>query len=229
MIVAGLFLALACFVLPLLSWSSYRQLSSAGTSTGTGTSEAERPTSRSLAVQGLVLHALVLNLALASTEVLPTELVAFTTPGIRAWGLALAVLVAFVILARLESRRPLAQADTLRRELRRSALDAPWLAVMLLAAVTEEVAYRGVLFGLLSIWMAPALAATLAAVVFGLGHLSQGRRGAVLATAFAGAMQALYLIGGSLFLPVLCHLLYDLVASWLGRRRASEEHDESVG
>lgn len=89
---------------------------------------------------------------------------------------------------------------------------ALWVAVSLAAGVGEEIAYRGALFGLLASllggWWPAAL---VSAAAFGLGHIVQGWRTAVIVFAIAVGFQGLVWLTGSLYTAMAVHFLYDLV------------------
>jgi len=83
-----------------------------------------------------------------------------------------------------------------------------WLS--LTAGICEEIAYRGFLIWYLAAAFGLPLAALVSAVIFGLAHAYQGRAGilktGIIALVFAG----LYLLSGSLWLPILLHTAVDL-------------------
>lgn len=96
-----------------------------------------------------------------------------------------------------------------------------WAVVSLVAGIAEEIAYRGVLFGLLQrLTGQPWLAAGLAALAFALGHRAQGWMGVAIVFVFAIGFQGLAALTGGLLTPILVHALYDLLAgplyAWLG-------------
>ena len=88
-----------------------------------------------------------------------------------------------------------------------------WFAVSLAAGTAEELAYRGVLFVMLSrltgSWWSAAL---LTALAFGLGHANQGWASGTLIGAFSIALQVLVLLTGSLFAAMAVHFVYDFLA-----------------
>ncbi len=100
---------------------------------------------------------------------------------------------------------------------------AIWVMVAAAAGVGEEIAYRGVLYALLlrltGTWW---IAALLAAVVFGAAHAFQSGRSMVIIFGFSLVFQALMLWSGALYVSMLAHFLYDVVAglnySRLGRQ-----------
>lgn len=94
-----------------------------------------------------------------------------------------------------------------------------WAMLSLSAGVTEEITYRGLLLLTLAVVLptgtpAAALVAA-AAVLFGLAHWYQGWTG-VLSTGIFGALMAgLFLVTGSLLLPMVLHTIVDLRALML--------------
>jgi len=128
-------------------------------------------------------------------------------------GLALSAAALTVVLRRSSARpRPvLAAVDVMLPTT--PAARRGWAGLAVSAGVTEEITYRGLVvlalaLGLPSLGHAWVVAA--AAVLFGLAHWYQGRLG-MLGTAALGAVFAqLYLLTGSLLLPMLLHLLVDL-------------------
>jgi membrane protease YdiL (CAAX protease family) len=91
-----------------------------------------------------------------------------------------------------------------------------WWAVSAHAGWGEELFYRGFLFALLSSMMPIAAAAVVSTVMFGLAHVYQGVRGIVLTGILGGVFMGLYLVSGSLVVPMLAHALYDIHAGELG-------------
>src|SRR6516162_847841 len=92
--------------------------------------------------------------------------------------------------------------------------ELPWAAAFALAAgIGEELLMRGLLFAAaLSIGWSVAAVLWWGAVVFGLQHVYQGA-GAVVFTAILGGLFGwLYLVTGSLLIPMVVHVLIDLRA-----------------
>ena len=84
---------------------------------------------------------------------------------------------------------------------------------MLLASVTagivEEALYRGFAIWYVSAWTGVPVAVVLTSAAFGLGHLYQGRSGA-LRTGLVGLFLAvLFVVSGSLWVPIAAHTLLD--------------------
>ncbi|MFO8114729.1 MAG: CPBP family intramembrane glutamic endopeptidase [Halorubrum sp.] len=74
-------------------------------------------------------------------------------------------------------------------------------------AVSEEALFRGALVGALAAGFAvdPWLLAVGSSVVFGLGHGAQGRLGIVVTAALGVALAGLFVVTGSLLVPIVAH------------------------
>jgi membrane protease YdiL (CAAX protease family) len=99
---------------------------------------------------------------------------------------------------------------------------ALWTIASAVAGVSEELTWRGVQFGLL--WMLtgqPLVAALVCAVMFGAAHYVQGHQASVAIVPFALAFQLLVLYTGSLYVAMVVHFLYDLIAGFSYGRLAS--------
>lgn len=132
------------------------------------------------------------------------------------------VLVGFLVRAALRARP---KAQKLRAKLDEkvgvllpdSLQEQRWFAAISVGAgISEELACRGFLIYYLGLYL-PRLnsieIALLTSVVFGLGHLYQGWRG-ILKTGTGGMILAgLYLLSGSLLLPMAVHAALDLQVS----------------
>lgn len=90
-----------------------------------------------------------------------------------------------------------------------------WAGVSVTAGICEEWLYRGFLMAFLAgRWGGPELgipgALVISSLVFGLGHIYQGRQG-VIATSIGGLIFGLLaLVTGNLALPMLLHILVDI-------------------
>ena len=100
------------------------------------------------------------------------------------------------------------------------------------AGVCEEILYRGYLFWYLGHWLPAPAVLPAAALLFGIGHSYQGRRG-MLTTGLAGlALGMVYLLSGSLYLPMVLHALSDVYSGTIGRaalQAAEGEPYDSTG
>ncbi len=98
------------------------------------------------------------------------------------------------------------------------------------AGIAEEIAYRCVLFALLSAltggWWAPAI---IGSIAFGVAHAFQGWRSAALAAALALVAQVTLGITGNVLLVMAVHLVHDLVAGVVISRRAGHDHAREGG
>lgn len=207
-----LFLFLVFALLPFLAWSSHRRV---------GSSEPvadELPSPRAMAIQTIAVHGTVFALAFLCAQSQGLAVSWYAQIEALPALVALGVLVLSLGIARWEARRPLRPEDVLRKRLRAIGITKLWLLVMVTAAIAEEFAYRGVLYLLLAPTLSPLFAAVLSASLFGLAHFSQGPKGALMSAGFGLAMQLLCHLSGALLLAVVTHFLYDLGASWLGRR-----------
>lgn len=101
--------------------------------------------------------------------------------------------------------------------------------VCVTAGVCEEIIFRG--------WIIRYLAALpvgltlwgclgLSSALFGLVHLYQGWRGVALTALLGGLLGFLFLVTGSLIVPIILHVLIDLRALWLMPRRVAELEQE---
>jgi membrane protease YdiL (CAAX protease family) len=88
-----------------------------------------------------------------------------------------------------------------------------WIALSILAGISEEITWRGVQPALLAAALGSPLAGVIvAALTFGIGHMIQGWRSALLIGVFALGFQTLVWLSGSLYLAMLVHLAYDITA-----------------
>jgi membrane protease YdiL (CAAX protease family) len=90
--------------------------------------------------------------------------------------------------------------------------ERPWFAALSVsAAICEEILFRGFLPAYFMVFgLAPVAAFLLAAVVFGIDHGYQGWTGVALTGAIALIFTALFVLSGSLWLPMVVHALLDL-------------------
>ncbi|MEO8217231.1 MAG: CPBP family intramembrane glutamic endopeptidase [Acidobacteriota bacterium] len=151
--------------------------------------------------------------------------------GIHLWAspdlsLRAIVLGLFVLLVSIASMRAAwsGAAEATRRRLAQIVPSTPperiaWVLLAAAAGVGEETAYRGTLFAILfsmaGDWL---LAALMAAVIFGAAHLVQGWKNSAFVALFGFVFQLLAAATGALYVGMVVHFLYDVVAGfWISR------------
>ncbi|HKM46607.1 MAG TPA: CPBP family intramembrane glutamic endopeptidase [Terriglobales bacterium] len=143
-------------------------------------------------------------------------------------GLVLAFTIGSLLQAYLTRRNAKLRQKTLGGAFKRLAFILPltreeraWFAaVSVTAGVCEEVLYRGFLIRYLTDfpWHAGLLIALgISSIAFGMAHGYQGLTG-ILGTAFLGAFMAvIFVVTGSLWLPIALHAIIDLRVLFLLR------------
>lgn len=84
-------------------------------------------------------------------------------------------------------------------------------AVSVTAGIVEEIVYRGFVIWYLGQYMPVWAAVVASSVAFGLGHSYQGAGGALRAGLAGFALGALYIVSGSIWLPIVAHALLDVL------------------
>jgi CAAX protease family protein len=90
-------------------------------------------------------------------------------------------------------------------------------ALSVTAGVCEEILYRGFAIAALAPLTGTLAAALLTSVAFGLGHSYQGAGGAAKTGAIGLVMVVLYLLSGSLWVPMVVHAVMDLTSGRIAR------------
>lgn len=123
---------------------------------------------------------------------------------------------------RAAARPKLARVDFILPHTRR---DHRWfLALSLTAGICEELLYRGYLVWFLTPWLGLAGAYVGVIVLFGVGHLYQGRNGATRATAAGAAMTGFVALTGWLIPAMIIHALIDAGSGTVGYLILRDEH-----
>jgi membrane protease YdiL (CAAX protease family) len=138
--------------------------------------------------------------------------------GLIGTGLGLVVVVVYVLRERRHILDDPEGLELVRRRLRHLEVVMPrapgemrdFVALSITAGVCEEVLYRGYLIWYFQHWLGLVPSAALAALLFGVGHTYQGPRGVALTAAVGAFLAAVYLLSGSLLVPVLLHALMDV-------------------
>jgi membrane protease YdiL (CAAX protease family) len=94
------------------------------------------------------------------------------------------------------------------------------------AGIVEETLWRGYLIWYLSLFMPVWVAAVISAAGFGIAHAYQGIENLPRIVIVGGILAALFLLSGSLWLPMILHAATDLLQGRLGYevlRRANDD------
>jgi membrane protease YdiL (CAAX protease family) len=83
-------------------------------------------------------------------------------------------------------------------------------ALSVTAGICEELLFRGYLIWYFVHWLGLIPAAIVTSVLFGLGHAYQGVRGMIVTALFGAFLAAIYLVTGSLIMPMILHAAMDL-------------------
>ena len=229
-----LVLAFLVIVVPVWGWFDHRSFLRREAVADTDILSAEY-------MKTIAFHAVLATSVLATWFVLGRDwtLLGFTAPNLAGhfWigSLIAAALLTGMVLNLLgglasgkgDAARLKAYAD-LAPFLPKTARQHRWgMALSLSAGVAEEIAYRGFVMWMLAFFMPVYAVIAVQALVFGLAHAYQGWGGAV-GTAILGAVIGLvYWATGSLFLPILLHVLVDAMSLSLAyftfRRQAGRE------
>jgi uncharacterized protein len=99
-----------------------------------------------------------------------------------------------------------------------------WIPISLLAGLSEECAFRGLAFVLLS-WQFHSrfLAGTVCVISFGIAHMIQGWRGVLGTSIIAVVMHGLVFLTGGLYLPIAVHAAYDLIVGFVAVRAFTQQ------
>ena len=154
-----------------------------------------------------------LPLTAALRRALPSHLVSPELLGGMVSGLAIAVVAITVLSVRRGPQAQAVQLGDINALLPRNGAETLWtLLLSINAGVSEELFFRLLLPLLFALAFGHvAIGFALAVVAFGLAHLYQGWVG-VLATGLVGAVfTALYLWSGSLAVPIVLHVIIDLI------------------
>ena len=146
-------------------------------------------------------------------------------PEAKFFALGAAVLVALVTLMRpMWRKRVEARSRKVWLFMPRTPRERGlWIGCSVAAGISEEVTYRGVMFGLL--WRLTGsgwAAALIAASIFSVSHFLQGWKSMSIIFGMALAFQLLAWFSGSLYVGMAVHALYDIAAGlsygWFGEK-----------
>lgn len=174
----------------------------------------------------MLLPQIVLGLlAMVTGLVEGIDLFPAQAPTLQSWSLGLVFIVVSLALVRPYWRRSVEEqkptwrlfAPTNRRERRL------WVVLSLSAGVGEELVWRGVLPVLLAALLGnAALGIALSITSFALAHAIQGLRSVLAIAAIAAAFHALVFVSGSLYVAMVAHFVYDVIAGFTYARFARD-------
>jgi len=161
-------------------------------------------------------------------------LIPHLTPGLIGVAVGAAIVVALVWRQR---RAAIASAELLarlRERMRHLEVMLPhagrewrrFIALSLTAGICEEILFRGYLLWVLTHHLPLLPSAAITAVLFGLGHLYQGAKGVAQTGLFGAFLVAVYLLTGSLLMPMLLHAAMDLHSGHLLYRAYRREAED---
>jgi membrane protease YdiL (CAAX protease family) len=148
---------------------------------------------------------------------IPAEAFGFTAPALSIpMIVALAAFLISLVISSLMLRR---KGDRLlKRVIEMAGMLLPvssaerWLFALVAvgAGIAEELAFRGFLLFYLVPFLGIPGAVLASSAVFGLGHIYQGIRGVLLTAAIGLFLATLYVLTGSLLVPIVVHAALDL-------------------
>jgi membrane protease YdiL (CAAX protease family) len=225
-----LFLALVA----LLPWNASRRFRSFLKAVDGGDPNARTRLYRTIVAEKWVVTTIVavawITLSRSASSI---GLIASDTPlAIAGYALTALAIGALVMLARLavhsaEGRRRTSESvASVGAFVPRTVNEKRWFdAMSVTAGIEEELIYRAFLFVYLAAWlpgMPVAFLILVAGLIFGLGHLYQGAAGVVKAGTMGILFGVVYWMTGSVWAPMLLHIVVDLSSGWITRQLAAE-------
>lgn len=98
-----------------------------------------------------------------------------------------------------------------------------FLAVSITAGIVEEIVYRGFVIWYLGLYMPLWLAVAVSSIAFGLAHSYQGPSGALRCGLVGLAFGLYYVFTGSIWLPIIGHIMLDALQGLAVREILQEE------
>ncbi len=83
--------------------------------------------------------------------------------------------------------------------------------VSMTAGIVEEIIYRGFVIWVLALFMPLWAAAIVSSLAFGVAHAYQGWEGVLKTGALGGLFAVIYLVTGTIWIPVLLHAVLDML------------------
>jgi membrane protease YdiL (CAAX protease family) len=221
-------------LLTALPWNARRRFRSLAKAVDGGDPSARTRAYRTVVVEKWVLTAVIavawVAMSRSASSIGLTESIA--PLAIAGYALTAFAIGALLILARLavhtdQGRRRTGESiASVSAFVPRTSPEYRWFSAMsVTAGIEEELVYRAFLFAYLAAWlpgMPAGLIIVLAALVFGLGHLYQGAAGIVKAGTMGVLFGVVYWMTGSVWAPILLHIVVDLSSGWITRQLAAE-------
>jgi len=91
-----------------------------------------------------------------------------------------------------------------------------FVLVSISAGICEELLFRGFLMWYFNVFSVTALAVVLSSILFGMAHSYQGWKGGLRAGVVGLILALSYLLLGSLWIPILLHIVGDIHSGMLG-------------
>ena len=208
--------SLAAYAVVAAPWLSRIWIEKLKQQIAAGIPDAKVKFYRSLVVEQITTTVLVLALWRGG---IPASKLGLVAP--HSWPLSCLVLVIILTALVWSSLKLRPKAEKLRLRLKDSVgvllpdtnRERPWFgAISVGAGISEEFVFRGFLLYYFTVYL-PHLntfeKALLTSLCFGLGHIYQGWKGAIGTGVLGLILAGLYLMSGSLLLPVLVHAAID--------------------
>ena len=230
-----LFVLVLFFILPLYDTVSFRRYV---TNIEAGGNQSTVRQFTEIIIRGWVALAVLLASWLYLER--PLAWLGFTTPSGTGFWACLAVAVAGICLLVYSNR----SASSLTEEDRNKFIEGlgslryfvpskpsdlhPFYGVAVTAGVVEEIIYRGFVIWYLSSMMPVCVAAGMSSFFFGCAHLYQGPAGAIRAGIGGLIMSVIYIFSGSIWLPIVVHILADGLQGPMFVRIFSDYRNDSI-
>ena len=161
-------------------------------------------------------------------------LIPHLSPGLIGVGVGLVIVVVLLWRQRRAALGSAEMLERLRERMRHLEVMLPhsrdewhrFIALSFTAGICEEVLFRGYILWYLVHWFGLLPAAGLTAVLFGIGHVYQGPKGILQTGLFGAFLAAVYVLTGSLFMPMVLHTLMDLHSGHMLYRAYQREADD---
>ena len=176
---------------------------------------------RAMLIPQVVLGTLALGTGFAEGVALfPKE-----APAATSWFTGILFLIVALVVVRPYWRRSIEEQKPTWRLFAPTTMQEKrmWVALSLSAGIGEELVWRGVLPALIaSVTGSMPLAIALSLISFALAHAIQGARSVLAIAAIAAAFHGLFLLSGSLYVGMVVHFIYDVVAGFTYTRLAQD-------